>query len=393
MKLAIITFSDSPTGLARSYRVRSIAQNASLLGHDIKLISPANAEEKSAHYTTISVPYSPTSTHSLVAKIGLRLIYLPDPQRRWVKPLLRNWNQIIENDKPDALIVSTPPHSIQLAGIKLAKKYNILYYPDLRDDWLQNNRQRWITSLHRYYAAKLESLMVQNAKKIILNTEIVKERFVRRYKNNERKFSVVTNGYNETDFCNKEIILPEKCHGRKILAYTGGFYGNFLYKKFTNLANYLANRYECNDWILLTAGTNVEPPPEAKNTWINLGSLPPSSTATLMRKADLLLAAMPPGEREPSGTVPLKLYSYLRSGSPILYLGEAGSPTELLNKFPGTFCKDRSFWPCVGPWICNKLFDRHYERPGIEEYSFEKLTRNLLLLIQDSLQGVNTVIP
>jgi len=61
--------------------------------------------------------------------------FIPDARRGWNKYAYREAIKVIKNNKIDAIITSSPPHSTQLVGLKLKNKYNIPWVADLRDPW------------------------------------------------------------------------------------------------------------------------------------------------------------------------------------------------------------------------------------------------------------------
>ena len=137
-------------------------------------------------------------------------------------------------------------------------------------------------------------------------------------------------------------------------------------------------------WHIVTAGSDEWPPAKFQNIWSHLGILSHKHVSQAMLKANLLLLPMFPGEKSPSGTILLKTYGYLRSGSGIVYIGEKGSTTDLLSRFDGTFLLNREEWPFVADWIAgnSSFFQSKYKRTGIEQYSFESLAKRLLDIIK-----------
>ena len=43
--------------------------------------------------------------------------------------------KIIEKENIDTLLTTSPPHSVQIIGLKLKKKFNLKWVADLRDPW------------------------------------------------------------------------------------------------------------------------------------------------------------------------------------------------------------------------------------------------------------------
>ena len=56
-------------------------------------------------------------------------------QKGWNKYALNAAFDILKDKNIRAVITSSPPHSTQLAGLKLKKKTNIKWIADLRDPW------------------------------------------------------------------------------------------------------------------------------------------------------------------------------------------------------------------------------------------------------------------
>ena len=292
--------------------------------------------------------------------------------------------------RAEAILVSSPPHSIQVLGVRAARRLKIPVIADLRDDWMGNHRSRWRTPIHRLFAGALERLCVNSAAGVILNTEQVYRRFCRRYPERAARFSVIPNGFDEDDF-----RLPLLSGTRPIddsrasLVYTGSMYGDFMWERLSALAEDLIECGMDRSWRIVSAGPSGIVPPRLGSVWTHCGTVPADKAMALCRQAGLLLLPMPPGEREPSATVPLKAYSYLRSERPILYIGEKGATTELLDGFAGTSALSRRGWTQVAEWMTKHaaLLNRHYERPGLSALSFEARAAQIARLL-DSLSGV-----
>jgi hypothetical protein len=45
------------------------------------------------------------------------------------------WPNCLKTEKFDAVVTSSPPHSTQLIGLELQKKYGLRWIADLRDPW------------------------------------------------------------------------------------------------------------------------------------------------------------------------------------------------------------------------------------------------------------------
>jgi len=355
MRIALVCLIVGEGSMAKGYRALRLAKYLGRAGHRVDLLcSGENSTVRDEHFgRQIEEPLQNQSIKKncfSMRRLINRVIYWPDPARQWVQPVMIRLKEIFRDCKPDVIIISSPPHSIQLIGMLTAQKYGIPYVADLRDDWITNHRLRFHTPLHRYVASYYEQQMVRKATGVVLNTEIVKKRFRKRYPVHNDKFFTVTNGYDEDDF-EASANIDINNDGRKTIAYTGGMYGNFLYNVFSRVVEELRGSGLDKDWRIITAGDSYAPKPEQRDVWTHLGMLTPQETAGLLCRSDILVAVMPPGEQSSSGTVPLKIYSYLRAGKPIMYFGERGSTTELLNCFPGNITNDRTELSNFTKWL------------------------------------------
>jgi len=62
--------------------------------------------------------------------------FLPDPRKGWNRYAFKKACELIENEGIINIITTSPPHSTQLIGLKIKKKYPALnWIADLRDPW------------------------------------------------------------------------------------------------------------------------------------------------------------------------------------------------------------------------------------------------------------------
>ncbi|MEJ2628853.1 MAG: hypothetical protein P8078_09880, partial [bacterium] len=61
--------------------------------------------------------------------------FIPDARVGWNGFAYRKAKDIIKKYKIDTIITTSPPHSTQLIGLKLKKKFNIPWIADFRDPW------------------------------------------------------------------------------------------------------------------------------------------------------------------------------------------------------------------------------------------------------------------
>lgn len=307
-----------------------------------------------------------------------RVSSAPDPFAQWLPAGWRAVLDVVGERRPDVVLVSTPPHSLQGLGVRLRREHGLPYVADFRDDWMTNHRQKWPTPWHRWVGRRREAECVATAGRVLLNTAEVHRRFVARHPSRAGTMSVLTNGYDEEDFAADSPAVPA-AGGRLRIYYAGASYGDYMDTQLGRLADDLVSAGLGDRWEIVSLGAGSWRGTGRPPVWRHLGTLDGAGAARELEQAAVLLLPMPPGEREPSGTVPLKAYGYLRSGRSVVYLGERGSTSELLGRFAGTHCLGRSGWDGLAAWLeaHRDGLGRRHERAGIGEYGFGQITRRL----------------
>ncbi len=129
--------------------------------------------------------------------------FLPDPRRGWNKYAFRKACEIIEDNGINHVITTSPPHSTQLIGLKLRKKYqNLRWIADLRDPWTDIYYYNYFypAAISRKIDAMYESEVLKNADKLITVGKSLKGLFTAKHPEIEQKTEVIFNGYDDDDF-------------------------------------------------------------------------------------------------------------------------------------------------------------------------------------------------
>jgi hypothetical protein len=373
----MIVCQDATSLGAYSVRVRAFVRVLADRDQDVTLVTatevpPTDELQKWCH-RIISFPSPSRKTGG--ARIFQRIVGLPDPAAPWA----RKAGTVLRKDmsiraSTDVVFVSSPPHGLQVAGMSLHAAWGVPYVADLRDDWVGNHRARWLTPLHKRVAIHLEQRMVSDASLILANSRQMREQFLLRHPDVSEKVATLTNGFNESEFAG---LSPRPNSGELVrVGYLGSDYAGHVPRFLEEIARQWISNGQQARWQIVThmgaGAASTEIPPTLLNL---LPYLPPAESARAMNDLDLLLLLMPPGEREPSPTVPLKTYSYLRTGLPIVYCGERGATSDLLGEFEGTFSLPR----CSGAELARFLAEhrdhwgKRYSRAGVAKYSFESL--------------------
>lgn len=139
--------------------------------------------------------------------------FIPDARIGWVNYAFRKACEVIEKEKIDAYLISSPPHSSQLVGLRLKKKYpNLKWIADLRDPWTdiyyysKLMHTRWAASKD----ARLEKEVLTKADQLIVVSDQIKELFCSKIPTeDQQRFNVIPNGYDETDFVSSVKVASD----------------------------------------------------------------------------------------------------------------------------------------------------------------------------------------
>ena len=109
--------------------------------------------------------------------------FIPDPRRGWNKYAIQEASRLIESGEIKHLITTSPPHSTQLIGLELKKKYpRIKWIADLRDPWtdIYYYDSFYHTPFARKIDANYEKKVLETADKIITIGKSLKTSFCAR---------------------------------------------------------------------------------------------------------------------------------------------------------------------------------------------------------------------
>ena len=138
--------------------------------------------------------------------------FIPDPRRGWNRFAFKKACEIIETQGTDRIITTSPPHSTQLIGLKLKKKYpGIRWIADLRDPWtdIYYYEKFYPTFFSKKIDSAYEKKVLKSADRIITVGNSLKELFSSKIPDIEEKIEVISNGYDEADFSGLIASKPD----------------------------------------------------------------------------------------------------------------------------------------------------------------------------------------
>lgn len=265
--------------------------------------------------------------------------FIPDARKGWIKFAFEAACKIIEKENIDTILTTSPPHSAQLIGLKLKKKFDIKWIADLRDPWTDIYYYKEFR--HLPFAEKLdkkyERRVLENADKIITVSSDLKRMFLQKSVSiDEKKITIIPNGFDEDDF--KNLRKSDKRQSEFIISYTGTLaesYGPQIF--FDALKKVIMENTDVKiklRFIGSPADSLMDKIREMSMS-SNLEVIPTVSherSLEYLNESTMLLLVIPEVEND-KGILTGKLFEYLASGKTIVCIGpEDGEAAEIISE-------------------------------------------------------------
>ncbi len=257
--------------------------------------------------------------HKLAIWIRMNL-FIPDARIGWTFSAVKGGKQLIESERPNAIISIGPPHSSHLIGKRLSKKFNIPHIPVLIDPWVdiiyykEFKRSAPTLALDRYF----ERSTLRQAAQVVFVTKSSRDEYVKKYPWIEKKSNVLYWGYNEESFDGTIKEIPKK---EEIVLHAGNI---FDYQNPLGLWKNIKTEIDNGRNIRIRFIGTVSPEIKKAITESGLdlhtdykGFLPYNEVVKEMLNASYLLVCATEKRH-----VPGKLFEYLRTGNRIIAFGD-----------------------------------------------------------------------
>ena len=253
-------------------------------------------------------------------------LFIPDPRKTWNNKAVKKAVEIIDSFGIDTMITTSPPHSVQLIGKRVAQKRNVNWVADFRDPWTDifYYEQLGHSMVSRNIDRKLERNVLDKASAVTTVSWGFKSLLHGKVSNrNLEDFHVIPNGIDGN------ISSPKTTDLERIfrVVYTG----------------MLTDIYEIEPFLESVASHNASPgvrliqfdfygsiphyyQQRLERTFSFLhfhGNRSMEEIPAIQQGADGLFLAGP--KQYNSGHIPGKLFEYLRASRTIFYLGEEAS--------------------------------------------------------------------
>ena len=285
-------------------------------------------------YKTLSgkkqIPYAGFANEGklTIFKKAMRFIrgnfFIPDARKGWNKYAFKQCCELIAKEKIETIIVTSPPHSSQLIGLELKRKFKLKWIADIRDPW--TDIYYYDKLLHTSWAKKkdahYEREVLESTDEIIVVSNSIKKMFLQKSNSiQSEKIHVIPNGYDENDF-EKTV---QNTSSEFIITYTGTITGEYKIDSFISALKKLIGGYpEIKFRLRFVGSVSGEIKNKLENTLNAFTEIIPhvahAESVKYLLSSTLLLLAIP-DVKDNEGILTGKLFEYLASQKLILCLG------------------------------------------------------------------------
>lgn len=314
------------------------------------LLQRALARRTAAAGTSAAAPATPSRARWRDAALGLwAAAQFPDDKAGWARRALAPARALLRDERIEMILSSAPPMAAHALARRLAREVGLPWVADYRDLWTDNPgylAPGWRRVLDR----GTEARWLRQAAGVVTVTPGWQQRFERQL-GAATPVAFIPNGYDEADFNALPAPPSAPADGAFRLVHTGSFYGpRDPATLLDGLARYLAaapagaaGARPLRLRLVGTIGSRFDAVLarfDARHPGVveRRAYVPHPEALAEMVAADALLlvvGAGAPGRDGAvvAGTLPGKVFEYLRSGRPVLLLGDPqGDAAQLLRR-------------------------------------------------------------
>ena len=317
-------------------------------------------------------------------------LFVPDSRIFWVKAVTRVVNRLIQERSIRLLITTGPPHSVHLAGLKLASQTRGLkWIADFRDPWTDIGYHRLLPmgafAIKRHQ--HLEAEVLKKASLVLTTTQHLAHHYKRKY---HIICESITNGFSElnptVDEATEEFIL---LHIGSLFAHRNP---ERLWRSIQMIS--MQEKHASSKMKLWFVG-EVDEAVKASLRAHDLedqcsffGYVSKDKLHEYTSKASLLLLVE--GDSDAYDyVIPGKLFEYLSIQAPLMIIGPKGwEVTEMVKDYPMVLSLPHHEEAPIIPFIenCRSLFNQDQKPPRLErdvaKYKRKELAKSLAKCIR-----------
>lgn len=267
---------------------------------------------------------------SLSQNLGMLIrsnLFIPDPRRGWNKFAYREAARLIKTEKIRTVVTSTPPHSSQLIGLRLKKRFKINWVADLRDPWTDIYYYKILkhSFFSKWIDRNYEYRVLTQADRIITVSDHLKELFTQKGPAvDPTKIHVIPNGFDDEDFTSKR---SRDLNDSFTICYTGSMTDQYEPQVFLEAFRNLNQKHPGKVKLQLVGNISSQVLSDIEQMGMveaveAIPTLPHQHAIEHMINADALLLLIPYVEHSEL-ILTGKLFEYLAAGKPVILIGPA----------------------------------------------------------------------
>lgn len=252
-------------------------------------------------------------------------LFIPDARIGWYFTAAGKIMDVIKKENIEALMVTSPPHSLQLLGRKLQKQSGLPLISDLRDPWTDifyyRNVKRWAVS------RRIDSRMEKSLLSATDCAVVVSPAIARLYaaKTPVKRMEVIPNGYDREEMAAAEAT-PRK--DKFVISYTGNLSAaQDVPALWSALQSKINSEPEFSEDLELNFTGHVHEPvldsikKAGLTSFFRFENFVPHQQVVLKLKQSSVLLLIIPAVENNDGILTGKLFDYLASRRPVLAIG------------------------------------------------------------------------
>jgi glycosyltransferase involved in cell wall biosynthesis len=259
-------------------------------------------------------------------------LFIPDARLGWNKYAIQAASKLLAEEKFEAVITTSPPHSSQLIGLALKQKFGIRWIADVRDPWtdIYYYKDLQHTAWAKKKDAAYEREVIENCDALLVTSSDTKRLFLAKAPQVESaKIKVLPNGFDEEDFEDPSAPPADAF----VITYTGTITETYNIEMFLKATAEVASRHADIPFRLRfvgkisalihqqIVGSGLEPVTEV------IPFVPHSESVKYLLNSTILLMGIPDVENN-FCILPGKLFEYLAANKPIICIGPLHSDAD-----------------------------------------------------------------
>jgi glycosyltransferase involved in cell wall biosynthesis len=347
------------------------------------------------------IPYSgfvnmdKTTPFQKIARFIRGNVFIPDARVGWKSYAVKQALRLTKKESFKAIVTTSPPHSTQLAGLKLKQKTGLPWIADMRDPWTDINYYK--DFYHLPFAKKKDAAfeleVLETADRILVTSFSTKKLFTEKSdKINPEKIIVIPNGYDEADFTEKSKP-PKK---EFVITYSGTIADSCNIDEFLNsIAEFEKLNPDFPMKINFVGKVSDGIKKQIDNLSIRknveyVGYVSHKKSIEYLLHSTVLFMALPQVKNN-EGHIPGKLFEYLAAQKPLIFIGTRNSDVaEIIEECNAGRSFDYKDGIRMLEYI-NELTDKWKQSPNLDlkNKMYKKYSRKVLTkLFTEIIKGI-----